>query len=184
MIKEFPLELPRLQTGRLTLRPHTLSDAPAFFHLRSNEQIMKYIDRPLCKDIDEAGTVLQGLIDGHGKRQNLIWAIEFKDSPGKMIGNLGYWRTDLENHRAEIGYILHSDHWRQGILSEAIKPVIEFAFMEIGLHSICANINPLNIASRQLLLRQGFVKEAYFRENYYFNGIFHDSEMYGLINQI
>ncbi|MHA4896504.1 GNAT family N-acetyltransferase [Pedobacter sp. PWIIR3] len=174
--------LPVLETSRLVLREHSLADAAPYLEMRSDELIMKYIDRPRYKDLDESKTVLQSLIDGFYKRTNLLWAIELKDSPGKMIGNLGFWRTELENHRAELGYILHSDYWRKGILTEALTAVIEFAFTTIGLHSISANINPDNVASRQLLLKHGFEKEAYHKENYYFNGKFLDSELYGLLN--
>jgi ribosomal-protein-alanine N-acetyltransferase len=49
------------------------------------------------------------------------------------------------------------------------------------LHSVEANVNPGNIASASLLKKHGFVKEAYFKENYFFNGNFHDSEIYSLL---
>ncbi|MES2446488.1 MAG: GNAT family protein [Bacteroidota bacterium] len=62
--------------------------------------------------------------------------------------------------------------------------VIHFAFREMKLHSISANINPGNDASRQILLKHGFEKEAYFKEDYYFQGKFLDSEVYGLINSL
>lgn len=67
-------------------------------------------------------------------------------------------------------------------MSEALTAIIAFAFEEMKLHSIEANINPLNEASRKLLMKQGFVKEAYFREDYYFNGKFLDSEIYSLVS--
>jgi ribosomal-protein-alanine N-acetyltransferase len=53
----------------------------------------------------------------------------------------------------------------------------------MNLHSIEANINPENIASRKLLEKTGFVREAYFKENYFFNGKFIDSEIYSLLNK-
>ncbi|MNX87160.1 ribosomal-protein-L7/L12-serine acetyltransferase [compost metagenome] len=112
---------------------------------------------------------------------SLVWAITLKDNPELMIGNVGYWRTDLANHRAEIGYMLHPDYWRQGILSEGLVAAIDFGFNTVGFHSIFANINPGNDASRQLLLKHNFIKEAYFREDYYFEGKFLDSEIYGLL---
>jgi ribosomal-protein-alanine N-acetyltransferase len=52
----------------------------------------------------------------------------------------------------------------------------------MNLHTIKANINTGNDASRQMLLKHGFLKEALFRQDYYFNGKFLDSEIYGLIN--
>jgi len=68
-------------------------------------------------------------------------------------------------------------------MNEAIDMAIDYGFKELKFHSIEANINPNNIASRNLLLKKGFVKEAYFKENYYFNGKFLDSEIYSLLNK-
>ena len=105
-----------------------------------------------------------------------------KENPDQMIGAIGYWRTNLANHRAEIGYMLSPQYWKKGYVSEALKKTIEFGFEEVNFHTIQANINPGNDASRKILLQHGFVKEAYFKEDYYFNGKFLDSEIYGLLN--
>ncbi|SMC62101.1 GNAT family N-acetyltransferase [Pedobacter nyackensis] len=174
-------KLPELETERLILREQRISDAPVLYDLRTNEQVMRYIDRPTPKNVEESQQVIQSINDNFNKGANLIWAITLKSNPELMIGNLGFWRTDLPNHRAEIGYMLQPDYWRKGILSEALSKVIDFGFNDVKLHSICANINPANEASRSLLLKHGFVKEAYFREDYYFEGKFLDSEIYGLL---
>ncbi|HKG05392.1 MAG TPA: GNAT family N-acetyltransferase [Pedobacter sp.] len=175
-------KIPVLETERLILRQMLRSDSPSFYELRTNAQVMQYIDRVQHKNLEESEAMIQKINEGFVNGANIIWAITFKIQPQQMIGNIGYWRTDLPNHRAEIGYMLHPDHWRQGIISEALRPVIDFGFNTLGLHSICANINPGNQASRQLLIKHGFVKEAYFKEDYYFNGKFLDSEIYGLLN--
>ncbi|WP_316788910.1 GNAT family N-acetyltransferase [Pedobacter frigoris] len=175
-------QLPDITTSRLLMREQTLSDAPALFNLRTNPEVMRYIERPRPKAVADSEAVIRSINENFHKGMNMIWAITLKENPEQMIGNLGYWRTDLANHRAEIGYMLHPDYWRQGILSEALTAIIDFGFNTMGLHSMCANINPANDASRQLLLKHGFIKEAYFREDYYFDGKFLDSEIYGLLN--
>ena len=174
---------PILKTKRLILRQQLIADAAVLFALRTNSHVMRYIDRASPKDINESETAIQNINADSVNGKSMIWAITLKTSPDEMIGNVGFWRTDLLNYRAELGYMLLPDHWRQGILSEALPAVINFGFKEMGLHSICANINPENNASRQLLRKHGFVKEAYFREDYYFNGKFLDSEIYGLLNE-
>ncbi|RZM29978.1 MAG: N-acetyltransferase [Pedobacter sp.] len=175
-------QVPVIETERLILREQVLTDAPALFYLRTHDAVMRYIDRIHPLNVQESETMIRTINDNFLKGESLIWAIALKSNPAQMIGNLGFWRTDLANHRAELGYILHHDYWRQGIISEAIKEVLKVGFKEIGFHSICANINPGNEASRQLLLKHGFRKEAYFKEDYYFNGQFLDSEIYGLLN--
>ncbi|HUM46715.1 MAG TPA: GNAT family protein, partial [Chitinophagales bacterium] len=86
-----------------------------------------------------------------------------------------------EHFRAEIGYSLLPGYWGRGIMLESITAVIRFGFEILKLHSIEANVNPSNIPSIKLLERSGFVKEAHFKENYYFNGKFLDSAIYSLV---
>ncbi|KLT66341.1 GNAT family N-acetyltransferase [Pedobacter sp. BMA] len=182
MLKLNFTQFPVLETDRLILREHAISDARLLFEMRTNEMVMKYIDRERPKDIMEVKTFITAFNDGFESGDNLAWVIALKDKPDEMIGSIGYWRTDFANHRAEIGYMLHPDYWRKGIISEALKCAIDFGFEEMNLHTMKANINVENDASRQMLIKHGFKREALFRQDYYFRGQFLDSEIYGLIN--
>lgn len=173
---------PNLETDRLILREHSLSDAETLYAMRTNEMVMKYIDREKPKDLSEIKTFITSFNTGFEHGDNLAWVIALKEDPNKMIGSIGYWRTDLENHRAEIGYMLKPEYWRQGIISETLQRTIKFGFDDMNLHTIKANINVENNASRQILLKHGFIKEAYFKQDFYFQGQFLDSEIYGLLN--
>jgi ribosomal-protein-alanine N-acetyltransferase len=175
---------PALQTERLILRSHIISDAKALFALRSNKEVMRYIDRENPKDIEETEAKIRLVHEGFNRRTSIAWVIALKENPNEMIGEIGYYRTDLGNYRAEIGYMLQSNFWRKGIISEALNKIITFGFQEMKLNSISANINPGNDASRQILLKHGFQKEAYFKEDYYFQGKFLDSEIYGLLHRV
>ncbi|MFD0940496.1 GNAT family N-acetyltransferase [Pedobacter boryungensis] len=174
---------PTLQTDRLILREHALTDANTLFEMRNNDDVMRYIHRERQKTVQEIETFITTFNNGFKQGQHLAWVIALKENPAQMIGSIGYWRTDLPNYRAEIGYMLQPDYWRKGIISEALVKTIAFGFNEIKLHSIQANISPANQASREILLKHGFKKEAYFKEDHYFNGEFLDSEIYSLLNK-
>ncbi|WP_231460421.1 MULTISPECIES: GNAT family N-acetyltransferase [unclassified Pedobacter] len=175
-------KFPILETERLILREHAISDAETLFAMRTNETVMKYIDRERPKDLEEIKIFITKFNLGFENGDNLAWVIALKKNPNQMIGSIGYWRTDFANHRAEIGYMLHPDYWRKGIIAEALKKTIDFGFQDINLHTISANINVDNDASRQMLIKHGFLKEAHFKQDYYFRGKFLDSEIYGLLN--
>ena len=175
------LSFPTLETDRLILRAHTNADANALFALRTSDVVMQYIDREKPKNIKEIEEKIALMNKGFNENTCLVWVISLKENPIEMIGEIGFYRTDYGNYRAEIGYMLFPEYWRKGIIAEALKKVIAFGFNEMKLHSISANINPANNASRQILLKHQFVKEAYFKENYYFNGKFLDSEIYSLL---
>ncbi len=92
-----------------------------------------------------------------------------------------YLNFKKENYRAEFVYALHPDHWGKGIMNEVAEAVIDYGFKVLKLHSIEANINPENIASQKLLEKHKFVKEAYFKENFFWEGKFLDSAIYSLL---
>lgn len=172
---------PELETPRLLLRQITTMDAPEIFFLRSDPGVMQYIDRHPASSLQDAMDFIRLIQELTTKSEGISWAIQPKSSQ-KLAGTIGFWRLDKENHRAEIGYVLHPSFQQRGIMSEALRSVARYGFEKMHLRSIMANINPANDASRQLLLRTGFKKEAYFRENYYFNGKFLDSEIYVLLS--
>ncbi len=109
-----------------------------------------------------------------------MWVIQTKENP-ELIGNIGFWRVKKEHHRAEIGYILSPKYWNAGIMTEALDAVLNYGFKTMKLHSVEATVNPNNAASIKVLEKQGFTREAYFREDYYFEGRFLDSAVYSLI---
>ncbi|WP_443937625.1 GNAT family N-acetyltransferase [Pedobacter sp. MW01-1-1] len=182
MLKLNFAQFPVLETERLLLREHTLQDAEALFALRTNPEVMQYIDRERPNDIFDIKQFITRFNEGFRESENLAWVMSLKEEPQKMIGSIGFWRLDLANYRAEVGYQLHPDYWRKGYISEALKATIQFGFESMKLHSIQANINPNNDASRHVLLKHHFIKEAYLKESYYFNGQFLDTEIYGLLN--
>ncbi|HVZ95405.1 MAG TPA: GNAT family N-acetyltransferase [Chitinophagaceae bacterium] len=174
---------PVIQTPRLFLRQMTKSDAPEILFLRSSNEVMRYIGREKSKTIADAEDYLDKIAASINSNNGIMWAITFTGSPEKLIGYIGYWRIVPEHYRAEVGYMLHPDFWRQGIMKEALTALSAYAFNKMGLHSIEATINPGNEASARLLESLGFVKEAYFKEDYYFNGAFHDTIIYSLLQR-
>lgn len=174
---------PTIETDRLLLRSPHVADAAELFLLRNNDEVMKYIEKARPKTVEESGAMIEKILEEVEKGNAIHWAITQKGND-QLIGSISYHRIDKEHYRAEIGYLLHPGYWKKGLTLDAIKAVVHFGFEKMGLHSIEANINPDNNASRQLLLKAGFIREAYFKENYYYNGQFLDSEIYSLLNSI
>ena len=170
-----------LHTERLLLREVQETDAPEIFFFRSDDRIMQYLDREKLTSETEAlefiGRYKKAILENEG----INWGICLQNS-NKLIGTIGLWWFIKANHRAEIGYSLHPDFWNKGLMHEAMQAVLDYGFKTLKLHSVEANINPQNQASRKLLEKHGFVQEAYFREDYYFQGKFLDSVIFSLID--
>ncbi len=172
---------PLIETERLLLRQVEMSDSNEVFFQRSDETILKYLDRAPAKSIDDASVFIHSITESQNRNESITWGIELK-SEKKLIGTISFWRLVKEHYRTEIGYVLHTKYQGKGLMQEAMMKILEYGFKEMKLHSVEANVNPDNSASIKLLVRNGFVKEAYFKENYFFDGKFLDSVIYSLIN--
>lgn len=174
---------PIIETERLVLRRTTLEDANDYFALRSNAKAMKHICKPLQASVEETKTLICKINEMINFNEGISWAVCFKNQT-KMIGSISFHRIEKDHYRAEIGYMLHPDYWKQGIISEAVKAIIDFGFNELKFHSIEAHIDPTNSGSEKVLQKNNFKKEAYFKENYFYNGQFLDTAVYSLVNSI
>lgn len=169
---------PEIKTERLILRKIWLADAPEILKLRSDENVMRYIDKERAVTIADAETFINRILQSLNINDGITWAIAFKENPEILIGTIGFWRLIKEHDRAEIGYMLNPALWKRGIMKEALAEVIKTGFQYLKLHSIEAHINPENEASARILLSTGFVKEAHFKENFFYNGIYRDTAIY------
>jgi len=174
---------PELKTQRLLLRKLEKTDANEMFFLRSNEDVLRYIGREPTKTIAEAEEFINMINKNVDGNESILWGITFLNDPSLVIGTICIWNFKKENYRGEIGYILHPDHWRKGIMKEAIKAVVDYGFQVLGLHSIEAMLSPENIASSSVLESTGFVKEGHLKESFYFNGKFTDTAIYSRLKK-
>ena len=171
-----------LDTRDLRLRPSNATDAEGMFAMLSDPESMKYwCDKPL-KDLDAAIEVLNKDLESDAKGDSLCWAITF---PGedRMIGKCILFRFDQANHRAEIGYILNREYWRQGLMRQALEAVIDFAFDTLKLHRIEADVDTENAGSIAILEKLGFKREGLFRERWFVYDEWQDSIMLGLLEK-
>jgi ribosomal-protein-alanine N-acetyltransferase len=155
------------------------NDLNDFHQVRNHPEVLRYLGRA-PQPLEKTQEVLQKVLEEISNNRSIIWGICLKGH-SNVIGNVSYWKMQPDHHFGEIGYVLLPDHWRSGIMSEAIVAVLKYGFMVMNLHRVEANIDPENTASYRLLEKIGFRREAIFKENFYFDGRFSDSYIYGLL---
>lgn len=170
-------KLPVLTTDRLVLRELRTEDAPALFAMRSDPIAMALVRRHLATTIEDAHALIAKIQGIQAANDGAQWAITLK-TDDTFIGLVGLWRIMKEHHRAELGYSLARAQWGQGIITEAIPPVLDHGFRVFGCHSVEAITDPRNTASMRVLEKNGFVREAHFKENFLWNGVFTDSVVF------
>jgi ribosomal-protein-alanine N-acetyltransferase len=88
---------------------------------------------------------------------------------GQVIGNAG---NHVEN---EIGFVLHPNYWRKGIISEAMTAIIPHLWANTDHAELTADADPLNIASVGLLSSLGFTETHRAQNTFCINGVWSDS---------
>ena len=171
---------PVLETERLVLRNIRHSDKQEMFEIRSNETTMQYIPRPLAKTPEDALAIIDMIMGFTERNERINWTITEK-GVDKLIGVIGYVKINPDARRAEVGYVMHHNYHGKGYGSEALKAVLDYGFNVMNLHSVEAIIRPDNTASKAMVQKLGFVKEAYFRDYVFHNDRFWDEEVYSLL---
>jgi [ribosomal protein S5]-alanine N-acetyltransferase len=171
---------PNLITERLTLRQMKAEDKKELYMLRSDEKVLKFINRPKAKTIDEGLQFIHKINNGITKNEWILWGITLKN---KLIGTICLWNISEDQLLAEIGYELMSNYHGQGYMQEALTAVIKYGFENMKLHSIEAFTSPYNLRSIKLLERNEFIWKANFQEGDSFVGEISDMSIYTLLNQ-
>ena len=102
---------------------------------------------------------------------------------GKAVGSIGiFLRTDVERISAELGYFIGENYWNRGIMTEAVKQMVEYAFANFPqLHKIYATPFDFNVASHKVLQKAGFEREAILKQAAIKNGKIIDEYYYSFI---
>ncbi len=85
---------------------------------------------------------------------------------GKAVGSIGITlHTDVERISAELGYFIGENYWNKGIVTEAVKQMVAYAFANFPhLHKIYATPYHFNLASQKVLQKAGFELEAILKQ--------------------
>lgn len=152
----FPFQsFPELKTRRLLLRNLSPKDFEMMFFLRSDKTVNVYIKREGAKKIEDAIDFVKMVQNGYEKGDNINWAICKKEDQ-KMIGSICLWNFSKDLKTGEIGYSLHPEYQKQGIMNEAMLTVINFGFAVLNFDHIVAYTHHGNKSSLQLLKKNGF----------------------------
>ena len=99
---------------------------------------------------------------------------------GKIVGNISVeQKSDVYRKDAEIGYMLITEEWSRGIMTEAVKKICEEAFAELPILRITGMVYAPNTASRRVLEKNGFELEGIMKNAVVKKGRIYDLCIYG-----
>jgi len=126
--------------------------------------------------------ILKNNIDSFENGSNYMFYIFLKDKD-LLIGHIG-----LSNIVRGVflscfmGYSLDKDYINNGYMSYAIKETINFAFNNLKLHRIEANVMPHNLPSLRVLEKNNFTSEGLAKKYLKINGKWEDHVHMVLLN--
>ena len=159
-----------LKTERLVLRGPRPDDLEPMFAVYSDPRAMRYWSTAP----HDKRAVTQELLDRRLAAWNtapFMFHITINDT---YIGHAGNYMSD------EIGFMLHPDHWRQGILTEALGAIIPYLWSATDHDQLTADVDPVNAASCGLLRKFGFHETHRAKNTFCINGVWSDSIYFAL----
>jgi len=169
-----------IRTERLFLRLWREEDAAALYAYAKDSDVGPHAGWKPHADVAESLKIIKTLFI-----PNDVWAIMIKGGD-RIIGSIGLEpdkrRPGIRSR--EIGYALAKDVWGKGIMTEAVKGVIDFAFevYELECVSVCAF--PLNERSQRIIQKCGFVYEGTQRQAYVtYDGSRRDVKCYSILQE-
>lgn len=169
-----------IETSRLILRKARMSDAePMFRNWANDPEVTKFLTWPTHGKIEVTETLLASWVDSYHRKDYYQWMIILKEI-GEPIGSI-MANTVGRAESAHIGYCIGKAWWHQGIMSEALKAVMDFLFDEVGFHRIESLHDPNNPNSGKVMRKCGMKYEGTLRQADRNNQGICDACYYGLL---
>lgn len=155
----------KLETPRLVLRKFLHDDAQDMFENWASDPIVtKYLSWPVHSDINVTNNIIDTWIKSYDSAETYQWAIEVKSSK-KVVGTISLLSINNNVEKCEIGYCLSKFFWNKGIMTEAFKAVVEYAFDEIGFNRIEGRYHVGNEGSSKVMTKCGMQYEGCLRQS-------------------
>jgi len=122
--------------------------------------VLRYFPSPLPPPYERVERLVQEQLDHWQDHGYGWWALEVRRTgdalrrPGVFIGWAGLQYLP-ETDETEVGYLLGTAYWGQGLATEAARESVRFGFEELDLPEIVGIVHPDNVASQRVLEKAG-----------------------------
>ena len=152
--------MPKLfKSNRITLRPITHEDLPILRQIHSDEEVMKYIGNGEPRIEQQSISSIERMLKTETNNPLLGGWIVIDHEINEPVGNaiIRIPATDESTEGIEIGFSFIRNHWRKGYATQCIQAMIEYTRQYLKETRVIALIDPRNLASRNTLLKSGFI---------------------------
>jgi RimJ/RimL family protein N-acetyltransferase len=160
------------------LRPWRIEDVDSLIKYGSNPNITRFMSDGFSNLFtpERAKAFIEFANTGNNKLYRTI------DIDGEASGGIGVMlQPDIYCKNAELGYWLAEPYWGQGIITKAVKLIVEESFQTLSINRVFAVPYSNNIASHRVLEKAGFKLEARHQKKVIKNGEFFDELVYVIL---
>lgn len=149
-----------IKTDRLLLKKFSRDYAEDMFYgWMNDERVAKYTSWCAHESMKDTFAYVDYIMKIEEKR-SYNWVIQFD---GRIVGTINVCYLDEETEICGIAYALAYDFWGKGIISEALRGVVDFLLEKVNCRKIIAGCDSENIGSRKVLEKIGMKLEACLR---------------------
>lgn len=176
----------KIVTNRLIIRDHQEDDIYAMHKLLSDEKTMFYLPEIRTSNIDETKDNLKVAIEEAkaNDRSKYFFAIINNDTQD-YIGEIGFTKINEYTYGnvMNLGYFIKQEYWGKGIVTEASRAVINYAFNNLGTIKIETGCLVENKGSERVMKKLGMTKEAELKKHILLNDKLYDRVEYRLLKE-
>ncbi|MUG43579.1 GNAT family N-acetyltransferase [Paenibacillus woosongensis] len=173
-------ESPEFLTNRIYLRRFILKDISDYYDLASDPDVTAYTMWNTHRVLDESQAYVDSVLRKYNNKEAYHWGIIARES-GKLIGRTGFISFDVAHDRTEIGFVISKKYWGQGIVVEATREILCYAFDTIGINRVEGRCNHDNVGSRRVMEKLGMKFEGILRKQLKIKGNYTDQKLYSLV---
>ena len=170
-----------LETERLRLFPAGEEHKDAIHSILKNPRVRNSIRSEVLDTADKYDQWWQRRVNLCKDGSMLQWCVYKKDD-GSFCALLTLKEISENNSRAELGYSLLPEYWGIGVGTEAVGSVMRYAFDKIELHTLFAQVLEINVKSKKLIDKLGFIQEGCFKDSYFYEGEYYDLVQFAKTN--
>ena len=154
----------RIETDRLILRRYVIEDADAMYkNWASDSEVTKFLTWQPHSSVDVSRGIIENWLKEYSDEKYYQWAIVLKDNGNEPIGDISVVQMNEDISMVHIGYCLGRAWWRRGIMSEALKAVMDFMFDSVEVNRVESRHDPMNPNSGKVMQKCGMKYEGTLR---------------------
>lgn len=143
------------ETQRLILRPWKLSDAESLYKYARDPKVGPIAGWPVHTSVENSREIIKTVLSAPE-----TYAVVLKET-SEPVGSAGLMietksNIKLPDTECEVGYWLGVPYWGRGLIPEAVRCLMEYAFTDLKMHKLWCGYFDGNSRSKRVMEKCGF----------------------------